>query len=113
MKEKICQSCSMPISKSEDLGTNKDGSKNNDYCLYCYKYGNFIDNVSLEEYIEMNVLFYEQAGMTKDQMRKHCETIFPKLKRWKCTCTDECATGYNPNCNCTNSQCHCTEGNLK
>ena len=26
-----------------------------------------------------------------------------------CTCTDECASGYNPNCTCTNPECHCTE----
>lgn len=31
----------------------------------------------------MNVPFAEQAGMTKEKMRKHCETVFPTLKRWK------------------------------
>lgn len=35
--------------------------------------------------------------------------LFPILKRWKCTCTDECAKGYNPKCSCTNPECHCTE----
>lgn len=79
----ICQSCSMPITKEEDFGTNKDKSKNYDYCIYCYKDGEFIDKVSMEEYIEMNVPFAEQAGMTKEEMRKHCETVFPTLKRWK------------------------------
>lgn len=29
----------------------------------------------------MNVPFAEQAGMTEEKMRKHCETVFPILKR--------------------------------
>ena len=32
MKTQICQSCGMPITSDEQLGTNKDGSINNDYC---------------------------------------------------------------------------------
>ena len=111
MEGKICQSCSMPLTKSDDFGTNKDGGKNEDYCIYCYKDGEFIDNVSMKEYIEMNVPFAEQAGMTQKQMREHCEKVFPTLKRWNCTCVSECATGYNPNCTCTNPACHCTESN--
>jgi len=27
----------------------------------------------------------------------------------ECTCTDECASGYNPDCTCTASGCHCRE----
>ncbi len=81
---RICQSCSMPMNDDNVLGTEKDGSKNSDYCIYCYKNGEFIDNVSMQEYIEMNVPFYEQAGMKSEaEMRHHCETIFPTLKRWK------------------------------
>ena len=82
MEEKICQSCSMPLTKSEEFGTNKGGGKNEDYCIYCYKEGEFIDEVSMEEYIEMNIPFAEQAGMTQEQMREHCEKVFTTLKRW-------------------------------
>ena len=39
MENKICQSCGMPITSDEQLGTNKDESINVDYCKYCY-YGN-------------------------------------------------------------------------
>ena len=80
---RICQSCSMPMEDEKVFGTNKDGSKNSDYCIYCYKDGAFIDDVSMEEYIEMNVPFAVQAGMTEKEMRHHCETVFPTLKRWK------------------------------
>ena len=111
MEEKICQSCSMPILKGEDFGTNVDGGRSDDYCVYCYKGGKFVDDVSLEEYIEMNVPFYEQAGMNEEEMRKHCETVFPKLKRWNCTCTKECSNGYSPDCTCVNPMCNCAETN--
>lgn len=83
MENKICQSCGMPISSIIDLGTNKDGSLNKDYCKYCYKDGEFIDNVSLEEYIEKCSQFGQQAGMTNQQMKSFCEKLFPTLKRWK------------------------------
>ena len=110
MENKICQSCSMPITDSEQFGTNQDDSKNEDYCIYCYKNGKFIDDVTMEKYIEMNISYYEQAGMTsEEQMRKHCETVFPTLKRWQYTCTDECASGHNPNCNCNNPECNCAD----
>lgn len=36
MEQNFCQSCGMPLN-SENLGTNADGSKNEDYCMYCYK----------------------------------------------------------------------------
>ena len=109
MEMRICQSCSMPLTKSEDFGTNKNCSNNEDYCIFCYEDGGFIDNVSMGKYIEMNVPFAKQAGMTQEQMRAHCEKVFPTLKRWCCSCTDECAIGYNPDCTCTSSECHCTE----
>ena len=83
MKNKICQSCGMPIENKNQLGTNQDGKVNDDYCKYCYLNGEFIDKVSMEEYIEMCAQYGSQAGMTNDDMRKYCQELFPKLKRWK------------------------------
>lgn len=83
MENKICQSCGMPINSNEQLGTNKDGSRNEDYCIYCYKDGEFIDNVNMEEYIDMCSQYGFQAGMSNEQMKEHCEKLFPTLKRWK------------------------------
>ena len=73
----------MPIISNEQLGTNKDKSRNEDYCIYCYKDGEFIDKVTMEEYIEMCSQFGSQAGMTNEEMKKHCKKLFPTLKRWK------------------------------
>jgi hypothetical protein len=53
MEKTICQSCGMPIEKPEQFSTNADGSVNHDYCIYCFKDGKFIDDVSMEEYIDM------------------------------------------------------------
>lgn len=83
MENKICESCGMPIISEEQLGTNKDQSKNQDYCIYCYKDGEFIDKVTMEEYIKMCSNYGEQAGMTNEEMKAHCEKLFPTLKRWK------------------------------
>ena len=83
MENKICQSCGMPITSNEQLGTNKDGSINYDYCKYCYINGEFIDKVTMQEYIEMCSKYGFQAGMTNEEMKKYCMKLFPTLKRWK------------------------------
>ena len=80
---KICQSCAMPMNDESVFGTNKDVSKNSYYCVYCYKNGEFVDKVSMEEYIEKMIPFSDQAGMTPEQMRQFCENVYPALKRWK------------------------------
>ncbi len=83
MENKICQSCAMPLTSDDLLGTEVDGSISQDYCKYCYKDGQFVDDVSMEEYIEMCSKFGEQAGMTNEQMHEYCTQVFPTLKRWK------------------------------
>jgi len=80
---KICQSCAMPMDDESLFGTNADGSKNPDYCKYCYEKGEFLQKVTMDEYIEMMVPFAAQANMTGDQMREYCTAVFPTLKRWK------------------------------
>ena len=64
-------------------GTNADGTKNSDYCIYCYKEGKFLQDCTMDEYIEMMVPFAAQANMTGDEMRAYCAAVFPTLKRWK------------------------------
>ena len=73
----------MPIDDENLWGTNKDGSKNSDYCIYCYKDGEFLQKATMDEYIELMIPFSEQAGMTPEQMRTFCENVYPTLKRWK------------------------------
>ena len=47
----FCQSCGMPLS-DEILGINADGTKNSDYCIYCYKDGAFTGNFTMDEMID-------------------------------------------------------------
>ena len=81
--EQICQSCGMPMKSADQFGNEKDGLANPDYCKYCYKDGEFVDKVSMEEYIEMCSKYGDQAGMTNAEMKEFCTKLFPTLKRWK------------------------------
>lgn len=85
MEEKDwCQSCSMPLTKKEELGTNKDGSKNKEYCIYCYKDGEYTDKeITMEGMVEMCVPFMVENGMQEDEARKIMNNALPTLKRWK------------------------------
>ena len=85
MDEKFCQSCGMPLSNAEEIGTNADGSKNDDYCKYCFENGKFTAECTMNEMIEMCVPFVATAesGMTEDAARKMLSELFPTLKRWK------------------------------
>lgn len=78
-----CQSCAMPMADDSLLGTNADGSLNEDYCKYCYNEGRFLHEATMEEFIEMCAPFGFQAGMTEQQMREFCKAVFPTLKRWR------------------------------
>ena len=42
-----CQSCGMPLVSDTDYGTNQDGSKNNEYCAFCFKDGKFTHDPDL------------------------------------------------------------------
>ena len=52
MEGKICQSCAMPLTSDDMFGTNADGSVNEDYCKWCYDKGAFLEDCTMDEYIE-------------------------------------------------------------
>ena len=64
---KFCQSCGMPLTEEGQLGTNADGSRNQDYCSYCWKEGAFT---------------WPQSGFTQEEARQRMRQWFPTLKRW-------------------------------
>lgn len=84
MNENICQSCAMPLS-DDYYGTNSDGSKNHEYCKYCFDNGKFVNNQTLEEKVESNIRFWvdEENGITEEIARQKLSKLFPTLKRWK------------------------------
>ena len=84
MSETICQSCGMPMGNTDLLGTNQDGSKNTEYCTYCYQNGSFTDSdMTLQKMIEVCVPFMVQEGMAEEEARKQLNEFLPGLKRWK------------------------------
>lgn len=67
---KFCQSCAMPMS-DEHFGTEKDGSKSEDYCSYCYQDGEFTIDNSMEEMIDYSApKAAEATGMSKRKQEK-------------------------------------------
>lgn len=88
MEMKFCQSCGMPL-KNEILGTNADGTPNEDYCIYCYKDGKFTQDITMEQMIDHCAQFTDeinkQSGqnLTKEQAKELMRQFFPHLKRWK------------------------------
>ncbi len=86
MTEKYCQSCAMPMGNNKELyGTNEDGSKNEDYCQYCYQKGVFTANVNMEEMIEICIphMLAAHPDMTAEKARSMMQAYLPQLKRWQ------------------------------
>ena len=73
----FCQSCGMPLT-DEILGTNADGSKNEEYCIYCFKDGAFTGDFTMEEMIEFCSQFVEQYN--KDSGQNLTQEEYNKLK---------------------------------
>lgn len=78
----------MPLN-DEVLGTNTNGSKNEDYCMYCYKDGKFTNDCTMDEMIEFCAQYVDEVNknmpkpMTKDEYKQIMRQYFPTLKRWK------------------------------
>lgn len=77
----------MPLAE-EILGTNADGSKSQDYCIYCYKDGAFTGYFTMEEMVEYCSMFVDEYNKNTGQQLTCCEykevlrKFYPSLKRW-------------------------------
>ena len=85
MKALICQSCGFPVS-TKYRGTNRDHSRSTEYCVDCFKDGEFTDqHLTLHE-LERRLL--EMAKMHKEMSLEEAREIIrilPDLKRWRMT----------------------------
>ena len=78
----------MPLTEGM-FGTNADGSRNEDYCLYCYKDGVFTNNCTMDEMIDFCAQFVDEVNknmpkpITKEEYKQMMRQYFPQLKRWK------------------------------
>ena len=67
------------------LGTEQNGAKNEDYCVYCYKDGEFTADMTMDEMIAFCAEHVDEWGMdmTKERAIAMMKESFPGLKRWK------------------------------
>lgn len=79
----------MPITSPREFGTNADGTKSTDYCVYCYRDGAFDEDLTMDEMIDHCVkcfeVFNKDAGthFSKEKAIAEMKALFPTLKRWK------------------------------
>ncbi len=81
--QSLCQSCAMPLTE-DILGTNADGSKNREYCSYCYKDGKFTSDMTMEQMIGFcaPMMAESMPELTQDKAKEQMRAFFPQLKRW-------------------------------
>lgn len=88
MEQRYCQSCGMPLSEGLP-GTEADGSRNDDYCIYCYKGGRFTRDFTMSQMIEFCLQYLDQfnaqagSDLTPIEAKEQMFKEFPHLKRWK------------------------------
>jgi len=88
MEPKLCQSCGMPLTP-EILGTNADGTQNEEYCIYCYKDGAFTDDLTMEEMVESCAQFVDEynkstgQNLTQEELKSMLRQYYPTLNRWQ------------------------------
>lgn len=86
MEGKVCQCCAMPMGDTDELyGTNADGTKNDEYCKYCYQNGKLLFEGTMEEMVELCVpmMVKEDPKMTEEAARGIMLEVLPTLKHWK------------------------------
>lgn len=89
MPEHICQSCGMNMKTAEEFDTNAEGTRNIEYCHYCYHNGAFTRNVTMDEMLETNLKYLDHwntetgYNFTPDEARPILREFLSTLKRWK------------------------------
>lgn len=79
----FCQSCSMPIDNVADRGTEKNGSKSEEYCKYCYADGAMVNpGMKLDEMKSIVKTQMEKRHIPGNIIQKSLD-VLPHLKRWK------------------------------
>lgn len=74
----------MPLRSEKDFGTNADGSKNQEYCHFCFKDGKFTDEgITMEQKIDKMVELAKGMNIPQDKARLMAQNVLPTLKRWR------------------------------
>jgi len=82
-----CQSCGMPLSEEfGNLGTEKDGSNNAEYCSFCFQGGSFVNpDQTLEEMIQSSIenMTGSDLKMPLEKATELANSFIPTLRRWQ------------------------------
>lgn len=79
----FCQSCGMPVAEAQLQGTDKTGSKTDEYCVYCYENGEFKQpDITLAEMTDLCTGYLVEEGMDEAEARRMLGASLPLLKRW-------------------------------
>lgn len=76
----VCQSCGMPLHRPDMYGTDEDGSFIEEYCVYCYREGQFTSDVTMDEMIQLCAKYVN--NISREQAVHNMKLQFPRLKRW-------------------------------
>jgi methyl coenzyme M reductase subunit D len=78
----------MPMSKDTDFGTISDGSRNEEYCSYCFKKGKFTQpDITMKEMLKIGMKGIDESPDMGKFMKFIVKKSYPmqikKLKRWQ------------------------------
>jgi hypothetical protein len=87
MDDKVrCQSCGMPVSDQfGNFGTMTDGSKNPEYCSFCFQNGAFTNpDQTVAEMVQSSIGFMTaNLGFTAEKAAEMSNSVIPNLRRWR------------------------------
>lgn len=83
-KTGYCQSCGAPLFyENVEYGTNKDGSKNNNYCCDCFKEGKFTKELTIDQMVLTSAP--KMANLINISVQDAIialKELLPQLNRW-------------------------------
>jgi hypothetical protein len=83
--QKFCQSCTLPIDNMEDRGTEKDSSKSDMYCKYCYQNGAFTEpDMTLDQMMGIAETEMKKQNLPENIIQQSMNML-PRLQRWQAT----------------------------
>ncbi len=80
-RELICQCCGMPL-EDDIISREKDGFMNEDYCKWCYAYGNYMYS-DMDDLIDVCVKNMAKGEHSEKEVRDYLLRTLPKLDYWK------------------------------
>ncbi|WP_424493826.1 zinc ribbon domain-containing protein [Salinimicrobium sp. GXAS 041] len=83
MVSQVCQSCGQPL-QEENMGTNRNLSPNEDYCMACFKNGEFLDHsLTLHKLTKLLQERAEKHNEISFEESERLKKVLPTLKRWR------------------------------